>query len=343
MKYRLNKLPVKTTNGFKINDIEVDINIPEVNSFNEFVINNSEGIIIDKCIKNSDVSSRIGLEFSRYLELNITVPKNKKIKNTVFINYNFNNKDNLIDKINIIYQKNSSCNFIITYKSNGNDCQFHHLLECVEMNKKSSGNITIINLMNNNSNSFIAIETDNLESSKLTHNIIDLSGNIRINNVYSNVYNNSDNYLNNIYIGGNNDIIDMNYYLNNIGRNSVNKMIVEGVLDDNSVKNFRGTIDFLMGCTNSIGEESENCVLLSNSTRSRSLPQMLCHEENVEGSHGVSSGRIDKEKLFYIMSRGYSMKEAEKLIVMGNFTNILKSIPDENIINTIHDLISEKI
>ena len=79
MKYRLNKLPVKTTNGFKINDIEVDINIPEVNSFNEFVINNSEGIIIDKCIKNSDVSSRIGLDFSRYLELNITVPKNKKI------------------------------------------------------------------------------------------------------------------------------------------------------------------------------------------------------------------------------------------------------------------------
>ena len=123
----------------------------------------------------------------------------------------------------------------------------------------------------------------------------------------------------------------MNYYLRNTKECSTNIMRIEGSISDNCIKNFRGTIDFIKGCSNSVGEESENCVLLSNNCRSRSLPQLLCGEENVVGSHGVSSGKVDLDKLFYIMSRGLTRKESEKLILIANFNNILNLIPDSNV------------
>ena len=135
----------------------------------------------------------------------------------------------------------------------------------------------------------------------------------------------------------------MNYYLKNIGEESVNNMKVEGSIDDFCVKNFRGTIDFIKGCCNSVGDENENCILLSDSCRSRSLPQLLCGEENVIGSHGVSSGKVDLEKLFYIMSRGYSMKDAERLILLANFNEIINFIPDSLIKEYILDKIEEYI
>ena len=342
MKYRLNKLPVKTTNSFKINDLEVDIEIPKITDFNDYEILNSDKLIIEKNIKCEEITSRIGLTFSKYVDLHIIVPKNVMIKEPVLINYNFSNSDNLIDKINIEYQDNSYCDFIITFNSIDNGYHFHSLIENTISNINSSGSITYINSMNNNSYNFISIENDCMNNSSIIHNIFDISGNLRVYNIYSNVYDNSKNYVNNIYIGCDDSKIDMNYYLNNIGKRSVNKMIVEGALNDNSIKNFRGTIDFLEGSINAIGDECENCVLLSDNARSRSLPQMLCHEENVVGSHGVSSGKIDSLKLFYIMSRGYSKRDAEKLIIMANFIKIINEIPDKKTRDEIQNKI-EKI
>ena len=331
VKYRLNKLPVKTTNNFRINDLEIELDIPKLNNLNEYEITNNSDLIINKKIVNKKLDTKVGLEFDKYLDINITIPKNISINETIMINYGFSKDDALISKITFNYEENSCCNFVINYDSIDNNSHFNHLYEVVNMNDNSSGNISIVNTMNNNSYNFISIESTNNNSSNLTHNIIDLSGKVRVYNVYSDLFENSINALNNIYIGKNNSIIDMNYYLRNIKESSINKMKVEGSITDNCVKNFRGTIDFVKGCSNSIGEESENCILLSDTCRSRSLPQLLCGEENVVGSHGVSSGKVDLEKLFYIMSRGYSKKEAEKLILLANFNNILNLIPDSNV------------
>ncbi len=70
---------------------------------------------------------------------------------------------------------------------------------------------------------------------------------------------------------------------------------------------------------------------------------MLCEEENVVGSHGVSSGKVSDEKLFYIMSRGLSRKDAERLIVLANFSSILKDIPSEEIRESIMRQVEEKL
>lgn len=344
MKYKLNKLPVKTTNNFKINDIELELDIPNNYSFHNFEIENKQELLINIEVKEN-ISTKIGLDFKKYLNIDITIPKNVIIKEPVLLTYNFTNNDVLIDKININYEENSYADIIIRYKSIDNTKHFHHLKEIITNKDNSKGSISIINLLNEKSINMTAIESEVLENVNITNNLIDLGGNTRLYNIYSenkgyNAYNN----LNNIYIGNKENIIDMNYYYKNISKKSNNIIRVEGCLDDNSKKNFRGTIDFIKGCTNSLGEENENCVLLSDTARSRSLPQLLCAEEDVIGAHGVSSGKVSKDRLFYIMSRGYTKKDAEKLIILANFTSIIEKIKSdiikEEILDTIDKIIS---
>ena len=345
MKYRLNKLPVKTTNGFKINDVEVDLELPTYNMLSDFNITGDiSSLDIKKEAKEDAITSKIGLDVSKYYEINITIPKNIKIDDPIFITYDFEKEDILYSKFNFNFEDNSSCNFIITINSKDNNNHFSHIIENTISKNESSGNITFINLLNNNSSSFYAVENDVLENASITHSIFDFNGKTRLYNIYSNLLDRfSKNNINTIYIGKDDSLLDFNYYAKNIGVESNSQIRVEGVLSDNSHKNFRGTIDFIKGCSNSIGEENENCVLLTDTCRSRSLPQLLCEEENVVGAHGVSSGKVSEDKLFYLMSRGYSKKEAEKLIVLGNFMNIINTISSEDIKNKVLEQIEKEI
>ena len=67
-------------------------------------------------------------------------------------------------------------------------------------------------------------------------------------------------------------------------------------------------------------------MLLSDTARSIALPMLLCSEEDVEGNHSSSAGKIGDKELFYVMTRGINKKEAMKLMVRANFNNILESI-----------------
>lgn len=339
MKYRLNKLPVKTTNNFKINDLEVDIEIPSIDNFDKFNII-SKDITFTQKVVDKKINSLIGLEFDKYLELVIDIPKDIKISDAVIINYDFL-KSSLIDKIVFNYHENSYCNFIIKYSSSKS--VFHHLFCDLNFSSNSFGNITVINDLSKDSYNFIACSGSIQDDANNTFNIIDLGASVRVYNYYSEVNNNSYSNLNNIFIGKDRDVIDMNYYVKHIGKSSNSDIKVEGVLDDFSKKNFRGTIDFVSGCSSSIGSEYENVVLLSDKCVSRSLPQMLCGEENVIGNHGVSSGCVSSDKLFYLESRGLSREEAIRLIILANFNRIISAIPNDDIQDEIRREVELKI
>ena len=73
-----------------------------------------------------------------------------------------------------------------------------------------------------------------------------------------------------------------------------------------SKKYFRGTIDFLRGGKKAVGNESDVCLLLNKGVHSISVPLLLCKEDDVVGNHASSSGQIDQDMLFYLMSRGFN-------------------------------------
>ena len=134
-------------------------------------------------------------------------------------------------------------------------------------------------------------------------------------------------------------------YLINLNKPSItnSELVIEGLLNDKSKKSFKGTLDFKEGSSNSVGHENENCILLSDEAKSKSLPMMLCHEESVDGAHGVSTGKIDEDRLFYLMSRGLSKEESIKLILNANINKILSNLDNEELEEELLNYINELI
>ena len=331
MKYVLNETPLRTTNNYGINNLEIELDIPKIDVFKEYSF--SKKINYKQEVKNN-FNSRIGLEHNKYLNVDIDIKEN--LKEPVIINYDFDNVDGLVSVIDI-YLDNCEADLIFRYKSEKDI--FNNVKFVISGN--GFGNISIVNMLAKNSKSVIAVES--YANNDVTINLVDLGGSIKIDNYYAELSGSTTNNFNNIYVGNNEDRIDMNYLVKLIGPESKSNMEVQGALNDKAFKSFKGTLDFVKGAVNSVGKENENCVLLNDKVKSKSLPMMLCHEENVSGAHGVSSGKIDKNKLFYLMSRGLSEGEAKRLVINANFAQVLKNINDENIKNEILELIEKEV
>ena len=308
MEYILNESAYKTTNGFRINNIKLDLDIPEITYLNPV---------------NKKLTSRIGLEFDKYDEYNLTKDLTIEYSNNIGRVININVDDE--GEYNILLKSLDDTKCFSYIKINTN----------ID-NKKIK--INVINLLNNKTDSFIAYDNKANNKGELIINHIDLGGHFKVNNLYTELYDNSINKVNTIYIGDDNKL-DYNYHIKNIGEKTISNMITDGILNNNSYKQHKGIIDFIEGCKKSIGEELENCILLDDKSISRSSPLLMCHEEDVEGAHGVSTGKIDKNKLFYLMSRGISEEEAKKIIILSNFNKIIDNI--NNL--TIKDMVIEYI
>ena len=132
-----------------------------------------------------------------------------------------------------------------------------------------------------------------------------------------------------LYFGDGEQKIDLNYIIRQQGKRTDANMQVRGALLGHSEKTFRGTLDFLEGTKGSVGRENEEVTLLSDGVRNRSVPIMLSHEDDVDGHHAVAIGKMDEAKLFYLMSRGLDLAEAQRLVVEASFNPVLDRIHDE--------------
>ena len=88
-------------------------------------------------------------------------------------------------------------------------------------------------------------------------------------------------------------------------------------------------MDFRRGAKRGVGHESEDVLLFSPTARNRTAPLILCGEEEVEGQHAASIGRLDEEKLYYLRSRGLSEAQARRLMVDARFAPAIEKIPLE--------------
>lgn len=349
---KLNETPVRTSRNFNINNIKLEnVNIPEnIKKFDNVTITNSSSkITIDSDTNKFDLTYGLGDFFtSQVLEnankkFKITI--DSKINENININFRFNEENlKLVEDIEIIANENSKATLTLKYETNTNLEAYHNAVIRLNAKKNSNVNVIIVNLMNGLSNNFISIENKLEESAKAKYTIIDFGGKNSITNYYSNLLGeSSDNRLDTIYLGKDNKVIDLNYIGELRGPKSNINIEVQGALKDIAKKHFKGTIDFKKGCKKATGNENEACMLLSDTARSLALPMLLCSEEEVEGNHSSSAGKIGEKELFYIMSRGFELKEAMKLMVRARFNKILDNIKDERLRFEILDEIDKKL
>lgn len=333
---KINETPVRTSQNFNANNITIkDVIIPEqIKEFNNISIKNNN-IKIEENLSNINLSYGIG---ERLIE-QIRKQSNKKIKINVKeniteqIEFKFDkNNSELVENIEIIANENSTSTIILKYEAEEDIEAWHNGLIRIFAKSNSKIKVIFINLMNTKSHSFISIENNIEENANVDYTVVDFGGKNSITNYYTNILgDNGNNTIDTIYLGKEEQLFDLNYIVELRGKKSNVNIEVQGALKDNARKHFKGTIDFKRGCKKAKGNENENCMLLSDTAKSLALPMLLCSEEDVEGNHSSSAGKIGEKELFYIMSRGFELKEAMKLMVRAKFNKILEKISDEEL------------
>ena len=342
----LNETPVRTANNFRINNIEVDTKIPTIiREFENVQITKSNCIISENVSKDELVyGNNKELEDAVLDKANskIKIENNENVEN-VKITYIFD-EDNLMLLNQIEIDASKDINVIIEYRSETDEECFHAGIIKTIAKAGAKINVTVLNLLNDNSENIESFENVIEKESKVFHKLIDIGAKNSVSNYYSNVIGDeAENDVKTIYLGQGTQLKDINYIIHLRGKKAKANIDVQGALKDSSKKNFKGTLDFKKGASKAKGNENEYCMLLSEKAKSIALPMLLCTEDDVEGNHSTASGKVDESAIFYIMSRGLSYKEAVKLLVKANFNKIIEEIQDEEVKAEILQEIDERL
>ena len=132
------------------------------------------------------------------------------------------------------------------------------------------------------------------------------------------------------YLGHGEQELDFNYALRHHGPKTQCALQANGVLAGTSKKTLRGTIDLVRGCKGAEGMENESVLLVDEGVHNKTVPVILCNEDDVAGNHGASIGHIREEQLFYLASRGLSQDAAERMFVSAVLEQAAIDAPDDD-------------
>ena len=123
------------------------------------------------------------------------------------------------------------------------------------------------------------------------------------------------------YLGQGEQRLDMNYVARHRGKKTTCEMDSTGVLAGKAFK-------LLPGGSGAKGQEQENVLLLGDGVVNQTIPLILCGEEDVEGNHGATIGRLDEKMLFYLASRGIPEEAARSLLARARIEAVVDLLPE---------------
>ena len=119
--------------------------------------------------------------------------------------------------------------------------------------------------------------------------------------------------------------------------------LVKSVLLDKSSGTYQGKIYVEKDAQKTDGYQLSKALVLSENSAFNSKPELEIYADDVKCSHGSSTGNIDQNSIFYLMSRGLSKEQANKMLVEGFLNEAIETITDLNIKSLISKLFVEKI
>ena len=123
------------------------------------------------------------------------------------------------------------------------------------------------------------------------------------------------------------EVLDINEVVRQRGRNTRSELAYNGVLEEAAHKGLRTTIDLVHGAKGAQGNEAETVLVLGDDVVNKTLPTILCDEDDVAGNHGATIGSVSPEQLAFLASRGLSREDAEQLFVRALYEDALMHAP----------------
>jgi Fe-S cluster assembly protein SufD len=137
--------------------------------------------------------------------------------------------------------------------------------------------------------------------------------------------------------------LDYDTFQEHIAPNTTSDFAFKGALRDEARAVWRGMIRVEKDAQKTNAYQENRNLMLSKQAHADSIPGLEILANDVRCTHGATLGQVDREQLFYLMTRGLSRAEAERLIVRGFFQDILDRIELEPVRETLGEALEARI
>ncbi|MDM5311928.1 Fe-S cluster assembly protein SufD [Peribacillus frigoritolerans] len=127
------------------------------------------------------------------------------------------------------------------------------------------------------------------------------------------------------------------------GKRSEGYILKHGVMKESASSIFNGIGKIEYGATKANAEQESRVLMLSEKARGDANPILLIDEDDVTAGHAASVGRVDPLQLYYLMSRGITKKEAERLVIHGFLAPVVNELPIEGVKKQLVAVIERKV
>jgi Fe-S cluster assembly protein SufD len=137
--------------------------------------------------------------------------------------------------------------------------------------------------------------------------------------------------------------LDYDTFQEHIAPNTTSDFAFKGALRDRARTVWRGMIRVEPDAQKTNAYQENRNLLLSKDAHADSIPGLEILANDVRCTHGATLGQVDREQLFYLMARGLSRAEAERLIVRGFFQDVLDRIELEPVREALGNALEARI
>ena len=119
--------------------------------------------------------------------------------------------------------------------------------------------------------------------------------------------------------------------INHNEENCKSYQLIKSVLNENSKGIYQGKIYVNSKAQKTDGYQLSRALLLSDEVEFNAKPELEIYADDVKCSHGSTSGNVDEDSIFYLMSRGLSYEQSKKLLTNGFLNEVIEKITNNEV------------
>ncbi|MCB0046650.1 MAG: Fe-S cluster assembly protein SufD [Caldilineaceae bacterium] len=120
-------------------------------------------------------------------------------------------------------------------------------------------------------------------------------------------------------------------------------LLFNGALKDKARNVYMGIIKVFPGAQQTDAFQRNGNLILDGTARADSIPGLEIEADDVRCTHAATAAQVEDEYVFYLMARGLSRPQAERMIVQGFFQAVLDRVPVESVVEKLERVIERKI
>ena len=264
---------------------------------------------------------------SRLIKLNVLEGKIVEKPLVIYHICDLDSKTNLINtRFELTLHKNSSLSTLNLFEDKSVSGFNNHNFNIV-INKNSNLKNYIFDLNKNQNLRYSFTNIDIYENSN-SENFIYSSGSkfskYEINTNLKEKYSSA--FINGIINLDKNNHHEIKTNINHLAENTKSYQLIKSVLNDKSTGVYQGKIFVNDQAQKTDGYQLSKALLLNENTEFNGKPELEIYADDVKCSHGSTSGNLDENSIFYLMSRGLNYDQAKKLLIDGFINDVIEKI-----------------